>query len=206
MADRVHVRVRREERRQVDVRRADEHHRTVAPVRRHTAEEPQVDALVEQADDDDRRRAEAGRGGGGGGSGGAAGGWGGGGRPGGGGGGGRGGGGRPPAAPARSFARMRRRSRPLAVGRRMPIELTQSTRFRRASRRITWLLLVGWSSQSFAKQTMSAPVIAALRRRPRPGARTRPRRSVRHLSSTTCVVYCVQMIVSVPGARARLPM
>jgi len=54
----VDVRVRRAERAEVDVRGADEHDRAVAPVRRHAAEEPQVDALVEEPDDDDRRRTE----------------------------------------------------------------------------------------------------------------------------------------------------
>jgi len=55
---------------------------------------------------------------------------------------------RGPRAPATSLRARRRTSRGLTPGRRMPIELTQSTRRSRARSRMTWLLLVGWSSQS----------------------------------------------------------
>jgi hypothetical protein len=61
---------------------------------------------------------------------------------------------------ALSFRPILRTSDPLVkVGVRVVIELSHSTLLRSASRRMTWLLLVGSSLQSLAKQTMFWPVI-----------------------------------------------
>src|SRR5712691_8656528 len=57
----------------------------------------------------------------------------------------------------RSLATIRWRSRLEAVGRRIPNEFTQSTRFLLARMRMMWVLLVGSLPQSLAKQTMDAP-------------------------------------------------
>src|SRR5437667_2243557 len=56
-----------------------------------------------------------------------------------------------------SFAAIRRRSRRDAVGRRIPTELTQSTRLVLARIRMMWVLLVGSPSQSLAKHRMGSP-------------------------------------------------
>ena len=63
---------------------------------------------------------------------------------------------RGPSAKLRSFFPIFERSRELVNdGARVAIELSQRTRLSFASIRITWLLLVGSSVQSFAKQTTS---------------------------------------------------
>ena len=45
------------------------------------------------------------------------------------------------------------------TGAASPIELSHSTRLSRARTRMTWVLLVGSSSQSLAKQTMFSPIM-----------------------------------------------
>src|SRR3954471_13999599 len=52
---------------------------------------------------------------------------------------------------------MRLRSRAVARGERLPSELIQSTRLRRARRRMTCFFDSGSPDQSLAKQTMSRP-------------------------------------------------
>src|SRR5678815_5547350 len=64
---------------------------------------------------------------------------------------------RQPPNPRRSFEASRPRSATDALGRRMPIELIQSTRFLRARMRMMWVLLVGSPPQSCAKQMIEEP-------------------------------------------------
>ncbi len=61
----------------------------------------------------------------------------------------------------RIFLKMRDASSTLTSGLRNPMEFTQRTRFDRDKTFMTWCLLVGSASQSFAKQTMFRPVITA---------------------------------------------
>src|SRR5450756_1591545 len=67
--------------------------------------------------------------------------------------------GRHPRKYCRSFFHTRRRSRTEAVGLRVPVELTHSTRFFWASLKAMCFLLRGSPSQSLAKQMMSLPSI-----------------------------------------------
>src|SRR5438067_2249646 len=62
-----------------------------------------------------------------------------------------------PLANSITFFAMRRKSFPLAVGLRLPIELTQRIRLCLASLVITCFLLSGSPSQSLAKQIISSP-------------------------------------------------
>src|SRR3989442_4926387 len=68
-----------------------------------------------------------------------------------------------------SLATIRWRSRLEAVGRLIPNEFTQSTRFLLARMRMMWVLLVGSLPQSLAKHTMEAPSSTGGLVRPRRG-------------------------------------
>src|SRR5947208_14840662 len=64
---------------------------------------------------------------------------------------------------------MRRRSRVVARGARLPSELTHRTRLRRARRRMTCFFESGSPDQSLAKQTMSRPSRCGMERLPEDG-------------------------------------
>src|SRR5918994_2783765 len=66
---------------------------------------------------------------------------------------------RTPETMRRSFATNRRRSLAAAVGRRMPIEFTHSTRFRAERIRMMCFLLVGSPSQSWEMQIIDCTSI-----------------------------------------------
>ena len=67
-----------------------------------------------------------------------------------------------PCMAPESFLRIRRASRAVAVGRRFPMLLTQSTRFSRARIFIACILDSGSPSQSLEKHTMSRPFKAPI--------------------------------------------
>ena len=67
-----------------------------------------------------------------------------------------------PCIAPESFFTIRLASRALAVGRRLPMLFTHSTRFSRARIFIACIFDSGSPSQSFEKQTMSRPLKALI--------------------------------------------